>query len=568
MFRNLFKKHGEVSGSRFKDIDPDEILLDSKNLPNFDVYQFEGRIEKPINIRTLIFFGIFCVVILTVFLSRSFFLQIMKGQEYYARSENNRLKDTTVFTQRGVITDKNGVKLAWNVPNAEIPEYALRKYIDLDGFSHLLGYLKYPSKDKYGFYYNEDFIGKSGIEKNYNSELSGKNGLRIVEIDARGKVQSESVLRPPKDGKDVRLSIDSAVQNELFKAIKDVSDSVGFVGGAGVIMDVKTGEVLAIASYPEFNSQVLTDGDDSSKISRYLNDKRTPFLNRATEGLYTPGSTVKPYMSVGILSEKIIDPNKYIFTEGFISVPNPYDPSKPTIFKDWKNHGYVDMRKAIAMSSDVYFYVTGGGFGDQKGIGIDLINKYMNMFGFGQNISLEGFFSGPSGVVPNQKWKANNFNGESWMVGNTYHTSIGQYGFQVTAMQLVRAVASLANGGILLDPSIVALKDVSDASGVDLHLDQQDLKVVREGMRMAVTEGMSGSVNFPNLKVALKTGTAELGASKQYVNSLVTGFFPYDDPKYAFAVIMEKGRVDNTYGATGVMKNVLEWLQVYGSEYL
>jgi penicillin-binding protein 2 len=257
-----------------------------------------------------------------------------------------------------------------------------------------------------------------------------------------------------------------------------------------------------------------------------------------------------------------------LFTEGYLSVPNPYDPTKPTIFKDWKNHGYVDMRKAIAMSSDVYFYITGGGFGDQKGLGIDLINKYMNMFGFGQNISLEGFFSGPSGIVPNQKWKADNFKGESWMVGNTYHTSIGQYGFQVTAMQLVRAVASLANGGILLDPSIVALKDVSDASGVDLHLDQQDLKVVREGMRMAVTEGMSGSVNFPNLKVALKTGTAELGASKQYVNSLVTGFFPYDDPKYAFAVIMEKGRVDNTYGATGVMKNVLEWLQVYGSEYL
>lgn len=569
MLRFFSKKHGGVSGNRFNDIDPDEILLDSKNLPNFDVDQFEGRIEKPISFRTLIFFGIFCIFVLFTFLSRSFFLQVINGEEYYNRSEKNRLRNTTVFTQRGIIMDKNGVSLSWNVPNADTPEYALRKYIDLDGFAHLLGYIKYPSKDKYGFYYNEKFVGKSGIEKYYDDELSGENGTRIVETDALGKVQTESVLRPAKDGKDIKLSIDSAVQNELFKAIKDVAENVGFVGGAGVIMNVNTGEILAITSYPEYTSQVLTDGDNSAKILKYLNDSRTPFLNRAIDGLYTPGSTVKPFMSIGILAEKIIDPDKSLYTEGFISVPNPYDHTKFTIFRDWKNHGYVDMREAIAVSSDVYFYMTGGGFGDQKGLGIETINKYMNMFGFGQNISLEGFFSGPSGVVPNPRWKEVNFPGDPWRIGNTYHTSIGQYGYQVTPMQLVRAVASLANDGILLDPSIVVLdNNTQDISGVDLHLNLRDLRVVKEGMRMAVTDGMSQSLNFPNLKVAIKTGTAELGTSKQYVNSLVTGFFPYDNPKYAFAVIMEKGKVENTYGATGVMKTVLEWLQVYGSEYL
>jgi penicillin-binding protein 2 len=568
MFWNFFNKHGEVSQRRFRDIDPDEILLDSKNLPNFDVYQFEGRIEKPIPFRTVVFFGIFCLAILLFFLGRSYFLQVSSGDEYYNRSEKNRLRNTTVFSQRGVISDRNGTELAWNMPNEEIPEYSLRKYIELDGFSHLLGYIKYPSKDKYGYYYNEDFIGKSGIEKNYNSDLSGTNGLRIVETNALGALQTESILRLPKDGENIKLSVDASVQNEMYKAIKDVAENVDFVGGAGILLDINTGEVLAITSYPEYNSQILTDGSDSSKISKYLNDKRTPFLNRAIEGLYTPGSTVKPFMSVGILAEKIIDPNKFLFTEGYLSVPNPYDPTKPTIFKDWKNHGYVDMRKALAMSSDVYFYITGGGFGDQKGLGIDLINKYMNMFGFGQNISLEGYFSGPSGVVPNQKWKADNFDGESWKVGNTYHTSIGQYGFQVTPMQMVRAVASLANGGTLLDPTILSIDSGQKPSGINLNLNKSDLKIIKEGMRMAVTEGMSKSLDFPNLKVAVKTGTAELGVSKLYVNSWVTGFFPYDNPKYAFAVIMEKGSVSNTYGATGVMKTVLDWMQVYASEYL
>ena len=568
MFGNLFKKHGEISKKRFKDIDPDEIFIDSKNLPNFDVDQFEGRIEKPISFRTLILFGVFCVLLFITFLSRSFYLQVSKGEEYYNRSENNRLRNTTVFSQRGVIFDRNNVPLATNIPNEGNPEYALRKYIDLDGFANLLGYIKYPSKDKYGFYYNEDFVGKAGVEKDYNSELSGENGLRVVETNALGEIQSESVLRPPKDGKDIKLSIDSAVQNELFKAIKDVAENVGFVGGTGVIMNVNTGEVLAITSYPEYNSQILTDGEDSSKISKYLNDKRTPFLNRAIDGLYTPGSTVKPFMSIGILAEKIIDPDKSILTEGFISVPNPYDVDNPTIFKDWKNHGYVDMRKALAVSSDAYFYITGGGYNDQKGLGIDLIDKYMSMFSFGQNISLEGFFSGPSGVIPSPLWKEENFAGDPWRIGNTYHTSIGQYGFQVTPMQLVRAVASLANGGTLLDPSIISLENGEQASGVNLNLNKQDLRVVREGMRMAVTEGMTQSINFPDLKVAAKTGTAELGTSKQYVNSLVTGFFPYENPEYAFVVIMEKGRVENPYGATGVIKTVLEWLQVYGSEYL
>lgn len=567
MFRNIFKKHGTISESRFQEIDPDEIFIDATNLPEFDVDQFEGRIEKSISMGTMVGLGIFCLTVFIIFLSRSYFLQVAQGEANNIKSENNRLRNTTVFAQRGVIYDRVGTPLAWNVVNEDNSEFPSRKYIELDGFAHLLGYLKYPLKDKYGFYYNENFEGKAGIEKFYDTDLMGENGLRIVEIDALGKKQSENIMRPPVDGRDVNLTIDASIQNELFLSIKDIADRVGFVGGSGIIMDVKTGEVLAIASYPEYNSQILSDGSNRSAINNYLSDKRKPFLDRAIEGLYTPGSTVKPFMSIGILEEGLIDPNKQIFTKGYLSVPNIYDPSKPTIFKDWKDHGYVNMKEAIAVSSDVYFYILGGGFEGQKGLGIDLINKYMNMFGFGHEIVVEGFFSGPAGVVPNPKWKEENFDGDPWRIGNTYHTSIGQYGFQTTPLHLVRAVAALANGGTILDPSIEK-SEVENVTGEKIEISPSKFMVVREGMRMAVTIGMSQSLNFPDLKVAVKTGTAEIGNTKQYVNSLITGFFPYENPRYAFAVVMEKGRVDNTYGATGVIKEVLEYMMVYKSEYL
>jgi penicillin-binding protein 2 len=155
MFNKLKKKiKGNPYKDRIKDIDPDEIFLDSENLPKFNVDQFEGRLEKPISINTFVFFGIVCFLILGGFLFRSFNLQITNGQFYLQKSENNRLKNTLVFSNRGVIYDRNDNKLAWNVESESSPEFALRKYSNLSGLSHVLGYIKYPSKDSSGFYYS------------------------------------------------------------------------------------------------------------------------------------------------------------------------------------------------------------------------------------------------------------------------------------------------------------------------------------------------------------------------------------------------------------------------------
>lgn len=551
---------------RVKDIDPDEIFIDSENLPKFDVNQFEGRIEKPISRNTFLFFGVACLLIFITFFIRSYDLQIVNGETYLSKSENNRLKNTLLFSNRGVIYDRNDNKLAWNDTSEDNPDFLLRKYSNLQGLSHVIGYIKYPSKDNSGFYYGEDFIGKDGVEKYYNNSLSGKNGLRIIEVDARGLLQSESVVRPAEDGIDLRLSIDSDLQSYMYRAISSLASDKGFTGGAGVIMDIKSGEVLAMTSYPEYNSQILTDGNSQSAINKFLNNKNNPFLDRVIDGLYAPGSIVKPYVAIAALAENIISPDTEILSTGSISIPNIYDPSKPSVFKDWKAHGWVDMRHALAVSSDVYFYEIGGGYETQKGLGISLIDKYMYMFGFGQNIN-DSFFNGVTGIVPDPEWKAKNFNGEDWNIGNTYHTSIGQYGFQVSPIQAVRAIASIANGGKLLKPSIILGGDNKN-SVIQLDINKDDLKVVHEGMKLATQIGSASGLNLSYVSIGAKTGTAELGSKKQFVNSWVTGFFPYEDPKYAFAVVMEKGPVGNTTGGVYVMRQIFDWMYVNRPEYL
>ncbi|MBU6430801.1 MAG: hypothetical protein KGJ58_00755 [Patescibacteria group bacterium] len=547
-----------------RDIDPDEIFLDSSNLPKFDTHQFEGRIVSSISKRSITFLAVFFAFIFALFSVKIWNLQVVKGSEYSARSENNRLRHTTIFPLRGVIYDRNGKELAWNTLG-EGKEFALRKYLDLPGLSHILGYVKYPAKDSSGFYYNENYVGKTGVEKFFNDELSGESGLKIIETNALGKIQSESVIRPPKNGNNVNLSIDAEVQNKLHESISNLAKQAGFSGGAGVIMDARSGEVLALSSYPEYSSQILSDGTNIGAIKKYVEDKNKPFLNRVTDGLYTPGSIIKPFVALGALTEKIISPSDLIFSGGSIKVPNIYNPNKPSVFTEVKAHGYVDMRKALAESSNVYFYEIGGGYENQKGLGISNIEKYVRLFGFGSDFP-EGFFSGKSGTVPNPEWKKENFTDQEWRVGDTYNTSIGQYGFQITPIQAVRAVSAIANGGKLVDTSIIL--DSPDGGAKSIDIKSEDFQVVREGMRGAVQFGTAVGLNIPQVEVAAKTGTAELGSDKKFVNSWVIGFFPYKNPRYAFAVLMEHGPSANLIGGLYVMRGVLDWMSANAPQYL
>lgn len=548
---------------RKSEIDPDEIFMDSHNLPQFDDNQFEGRIEKPISMGTqYTVLAIFILVLLT-FGSRIFYLQVNKGEVYAQRSENNRLRHTPIFAVRGILYDRNGVELAWNEPS-EDPDFFIRKYTREPGMAHVVGYVQYPKKDSSGFYAQEDFDGVDGAEKYFNSALHGKNGVKLVEVNALGKVQSNNVVEPPEEGKGIYLSIDSRVQSELYRAIKDIAERVGFDGGAGVIIDTKTGEVIAMTSYPEFDPEVMSEKKDTARVKEYLSSKTKPFINRAVEGLYTPGSVVKPFMSLAALNEKLIDPAKKIQSTGSITVQNQYNPKLQTVFRDWKAHGWVDMRQAIAVSSDVYFYAIGGGYKDQPGLGIARIEKYMKQFGFGSKIEND-YFAGPNGTVPNPEWKKLNFDGEVWTLGNTYHTSIGQYGFQTSVMQMARAISSIVNDGLLRDPSIV--KDQPGEVVRQIDIPESAFKIVKEGMRLGVTEGTGKSLNVKYVEMATKSGTAELGVSKDNVNSWMTGFFPYSKPRYAFAVLMERGSVHNLIGAGAAMRETIDWMSIHTPEY-
>jgi len=558
MFRFSSKKR------RYDDIAPDEIFLDSSNLPDFDVYQFEGRMVKSISRKSIYFLGFFFFFVIGVFLWRVGTLQIKEGAIYAERSENNRLSHTYIFSTRGTISDRNDKLLAWNIPPDEESDFALRAYTTTPGFGQVLGYIKYPQTDSSGFYYGTEYIGDAGVEKTYDNVLNGKNGLKIIETNALMEVKSESVIEPPIKGEDLILTIDARLQEKMYELIKNVSAEKDFAGGAGIIMDVNTGEIVSAVSYPEYDSNVLVEGTDREAIVSYNNDERKPYFNKVVSGKYTPGSIVKPFVAIGALNEGIISPTKKILSTGSISIPNRWNPELKTVFNDWKAHGWVDMKDALAVSSDVYFYEIGGGFEGQVGLGVARIEKYMRMFGVGE-ISGVDMPGEEEGVIPNPEWKEENFKDDPWRIGDTYNTSIGQYGFQVTLVQMVRAVGALATGGNLMTPHIVQ-KDTEIKKITEIS--QEHFNIVKQGMRQAVTVGTAAGLNISQMKIAAKTGTAEVGTTKRRVNSWIVGFFPYENPKYAFVVMMEKGPSSNTVGALYVMRQLFDWIPVGAPEYL
>lgn len=553
-----------------RDIDPDEIFLDSKNLPNFNTQQFEGRLEKPIPKRSIFIMGFFFTMVAFIFIYKLGSLQIVQGEAYYKKSENNTLNKQPIFADRGLIYDRKGTLLAWNTwDKNDVNKFSApaRSYINESGFGLLLGYVSAPAKDSSGKYWQDSFIGKDGVEKYYNNNLTGTNGMRITETDVSGSIQSENTVSAPKAGNDVTLSIDSKIQKQMYHSISGMASSTSFSGGAGALMDIKTGELLALTSYPEYNPTILSSGQDKKTINGYFSDKRKVFLNRAVSGLYTPGSIVKPFIGYGALVENVISPLKQILSNGSISIPNPYFPDKKSIFKDHGVFGYVDMKKAIAVSSDVYFYQIGGGFQDQKGLGIINIDKYTRLFGIAEKTGVD-LPGEKSGTIPTPDWKAKTFNGEIWRVGDTYNTSIGQYGFQTTPLQMARAVAGIANDGVIPTPHI-RLKDAEMEKQIKvIEVNKEMMKVIREGMRDVVTGGTGTALNLPSVKVAAKSGTAQVGVGNTNTNSWIVGFFPYENPKYSFAILMERGPKSASGNATRVMSEVIDFMSLYTPEYL
>jgi penicillin-binding protein 2 len=507
-----------------------------------------------------IYLGGTLAILFLILVIRTWNLEIVNGAAFAAESAHNILEVRTLFAPRGVITDFQGVVLAENI---EKPDGSTGRHYPLPTLGQVIGYVSYPKKDSNGIYYDTSEIGIAGLEAEYDALLAGKNGQLLTETDAFGRVRSEGTIVRAEEGSTLRLSIDANLENHFARAIADTVTAHSFIAGAGVIMDVNTGAVRAIVSYPAYDSNMMSNGGPSDIIAGYNTNPGHPFLDHAVQGMYAPGSIVKPFVASGALTDGLITPNTTIDDLGFLSLPDPYHSGKTFIYKGWKALGIVDVKKAIAWSSDVFFYMVGGGFGNQKGLGIDRLDYWYRQFGLGlkTGIDLPGE---ANGLIPTPDWKQATFN-EPWYLGDTYFTAIGQYSMQVTPIQMVRATAAVANGGTLPVPTLLA--DETPVSTV-VPVSTTALAVVREGMREGVTEALASAINFPYVSVAAKTGTAQTGTRNQYDNSWVEGFFPYEHPQYAFAVVLERGPQGTGEQAVNVMQQLFELLHAENSPML
>lgn len=525
-----------------REIEIDEIFMDQMNAPVFHQETMDGAIENPIERRVFGGMASFLLFILAALALRIGFLQVVRGEELYERAEKNFLRLADQAPERGVIYDRDGFPLAYN-------EYSvgkiLRKYPPKN-FLHVLGYLSLSR-------------GADGLEAAYEDILKGIPAKTIEEVDAKGNIVSSGLLEKGEEGRGLLTTLSRGLENKLGEAISATMRERGFAGGAGVFIGAKNGEILALVSLPDFDPNSL-----NALADQLLRDKNEPFLNRAISGLYSPGSVVKPALAAAALTEKIITPDKKILSTGSISLPNPYYPDKPSIFLDWKAHGWIDMRVAIAQSSDVYFYEIGGGYEDQKGLGAWNIKKYLSFFGLGERTGVD--LPGESaGHLPDPSEKQD---GRDWTIGDTYNISIGQGNMTVTPVQMAVYAAAIASGGAVLYPHLVRaildrdkkpLQVFSYPGNKQIVISAEVFEVVREGMREAVQSGTALGLSGLPFSIAAKTGTAEVGNTNK-AHSWSIGFFPYDDPEVAFAIMMEKGPRQNTVGATFVASEVLRWV--------
>lgn len=558
-------------------VEVEEVLLDSSNILALNQGRLEGKRELPIKKSSVRTVGIIFSCIALVFFYQIFTLQVVKGGEYKEISENNRISKAVIVAERGVIYDRRGEMLVWNETDKTGQyDFPVRAYTDKLGLGQILGYVSYPKRDNKGFYFRTDYLGRSGVELTYDDVLKGANGNKVVEVNALNAVVSEYEVEHPQNGQALHLSIDSGLSEAMYTIIASSTKESGARSGAAAIMDVTTGEIIAMTSFPSYDPEVMADGDDTELIMQYNNDPRFPFLNKVLGGVYTPGSIVKPFVAYAGLKEGVISSGTHIYSNGKLSIPNPYTPSQPSNFADWRTQGDMTVKEALAYSSNVFFYIIAGGLPQIAvpqagldrpftGVGITKLDSYFDYFNFGQKTNIK-MSNEQSGTVPTPAWKKEQF-GDDWRLGDTYFTSIGQYGWQVTPLQMLVAYSALANGGRFFTPHVVSSEK---PEYVDKPLDPQILRVIHEGMSMTTTHprGTALSLKKPYVNIAAKSGTAELDFAKARLNTWAAGFWPYEEPRYAFILMMENAPYSNRLGGTKVMGTIMDWIHINRPEYL
>jgi penicillin-binding protein 2 len=377
-------------------------------------------------------------------------------------------------------------------------------------------------------------VGQAGIESRYNRELMGRDGFRRVIVNSRGLEVTEAERQAPEDGPSLTLSIDASLQAAVEKAFEGRA-------GSAVALDPETGEVLAMTSTPAYDPNEFTTGIDASSWASLARDPETPLMNRVIQGTYAPGSTFKIVAAIAALEEGVITPATSFYCPGYLAVYN-------TVFRcsNPGGHGVVDLRRAIAVSCNVYFF--------QVGIRLEIgrLAKWAKLMGLGAPTGID-LPHEVGGLMPSPEWKMRVLR-TPWYAGETVSVAIGQGQVSVTPLQLARVAALVANGGRLVRPRLVrtaAGRPIGGEPAPTLGLRPETLAAVREGMRMVVAGGTGLRARLASVEVCGKTGSAQVVAKSRLEKTpglrelLPHGWFlafaPADRPRIALAVLVEHG---------------------------
>lgn len=441
-------------------------------------------------------------------------------------------------------------EVKFQFPGVNIETQMTRYYPHGELFAHVIGYvgrindkeLKSIDKDAYA---GTNLIGKIGVEKYYEDLLHGLPGNESIEADAHGNVLRHLGRKDPIRGNDLFLSLDYGLQTVA-------SEQLAGRRGAIVALDPNTGEILALVSSPSFNPNLFVTGISTKDYSELRDNLDQPLYNRAVQGTYPPGSTIKPMFGLGGIHYGLIDWQTAIQDHGYFTLPG--DSHR---FRDHKKtgHGVVNMHTAQVVSCDTFFYVL------SYRMGIEKMNEWMRQFGFGEKTGID-LPSESSGLYPSPEWKLRTRNSK-WLRGETISVSIGQGAFTATPLQLAMATAITSNKGAHITPHV--LRESKGAKEHKVHNSTdgiipfngkpEDWVKMREAMVDVINTGTGRGIRTPFYDIAGKTGTAQvksIAQGKKYNESLLTerqldhglfvGFAPAENPQIAVAVVWENGR--------------------------
>ncbi|WP_122455060.1 penicillin-binding protein 2 [Pseudomonas viridiflava] len=453
------------------------------------------------------------------------------------------------------------------LPGVDVAAQFVRHYPLGDHFAHSIGYVGRINEKEASQLDNEyrgtQSIGKTGIERFYESELHGHVGYEEVETNAQGRVLRVLKHTDPVPGKNITLSLDVHLQEAAEKALGDRRGSV-------VALDPETGEVLAMVSKPSFDPNLFVTGISFKQYAALRDSIDRPLFNRVLRGLYAPGSTVKPEVAIAGLDSGVINASTKVFDPGYFQLPD-FDHK----YRNW-NHsgdGWVDMDTAIMRSNDTYFYTLA------HKLGIDRLHDYMTMFGIGQKVSLD-MFEESAGLMPSREWKRATRR-QAWFPGETVILGIGQGYMQVTPLQLAQATSLIASKGVWHRPHLAM--DVGHVAPVDEHPmpnivlhDPREWEQVNEGMQMVMHDprGIArDAAKGAQYRIAGKSGTAQVVAIKQGErynrlktlernrdNALFVGFAPAEHPKIVVSVTIENGEAGGRVAGPVVREILDAWL--------